>query len=76
MLVKKFVTMQMAPVDLVQELVHELERELMNKMAGMVLTTRVTHMVVDSFDTRGWDHGALSELYIITGVKRGWTLRM
>ena len=70
MLVEKFVTMQMAPVDLVQELVHELERELMNKMAGMVLTTRVTHMVVDSFDTRGWDPGALSELYVITGVKR------
>jgi hypothetical protein len=39
MAAEKFVTVQMAPVDLVQELT--------GTMTGMVLTMHVTHMVVD-----------------------------
>jgi hypothetical protein len=46
MLVEKFAPVQLAPVDLVQELTR--------RMTGMVLTMSGKHMVVDAFDTCGW----------------------
>jgi len=49
MLVEKFATVQMAPVDLVQE--------LPRTIAGMLLPIRCQHMAVDAFDTCGWDPG-------------------
>jgi hypothetical protein len=32
-------------------------KELTRSMAGLVLTMRGKHMVVDAFDTCGWDPG-------------------
>jgi hypothetical protein len=49
MLVEKCVIMQMAPVDLFQELTRS--------MASLVLTMSGKHIVINAFDTCVWDPG-------------------